>query len=88
MTNKQCYKVVSSVDTLFSYEKEFSVTCETVKYKDETVVFYSDNETRIEASFYRPFSVEYDSRASSVANMSQEDRSKYYRNMLVMVGND
>ena len=82
---KQCYKVVSSVDTLFAHEKKFDITCETVKYEGETIIFYSDNETKIEASFYRPFSVEYDSSGTMFANLSLKEKQEYNQQMWALL---
>lgn len=73
-TKKLCYNVVSSVETLFAYEKKFSVTCESVKYEGDTVMFWSDNETKLEASFCKPLSVEYDTSASFRAGLSSSER--------------
>jgi len=76
VSKKRCYKVISSNDTLFNHEKEFSITCDRCEYIDQSVVFYIEGE--MVACFHKPLSVEYDSHASCLVNMSADERLEWY----------
>jgi hypothetical protein len=71
-----CYKVVTNEQVSFRFMKEHKVECTRMEFSNGAATFYDGEDVKV--IYYKPISVEFDSTATEIANMSTEEKYKYY----------